>query len=309
MTASHPPLSAIFISFVLAFSAVFLVAFAREQKDSQAPAVKLSVIVTDKTGRPVTDLRQEDFLVSDDGARQTLSFFAQEEVPISYGLIVDTTGSMRSSFDAVIESATAIIKSSKAGDEAFLVRLVDGEIKALTDWTADKQVLLNALATIREAKGKTPILDALYASAERFTMHRQDTQQRRALILLSDGLEQDSKRTMPELLKRLRAEKVQVQAISFYKGPKVSGIFAQTVREKETLFFNTVTAETEGRIYTPKTAAELQAAAGDILNYHRLQYRMEYSSAGNNPKHKARVKLVDAPGRNKYSVTTQVLKP
>jgi Ca-activated chloride channel family protein len=312
MTTSHPSCKSFFIAAALVLGFVFQFALAQEPKDSQEPAVKLSVIVTDKAGRTVTDLRQEDFLVSDDGAPQKVSFFSKEEVPISYGLIVDTTGSMRSAFSTVVKSAAAIINSNKAGDEAFLVRLVDGEAKEMTDWTSDKQALLNALATIKSAQGRTSILDAAYVSAERFTSGKHNTPvgpRRRALVLLSDGLDKDSKHTMPEVLKRLRAEKIQVLAISFYQEPKGAGIFTNNIRFEEGRLFHTLTSETEGRLYSPKTAAEVQGVASDILNYYRLQYVMGYSPASNNPKRKARVKLVDGPGRNKYSVITQILKP
>jgi Ca-activated chloride channel family protein len=309
MAASHPSCKSFFIASALALGFVFQLAFAQEQKDSQEPAVKLSVIVTDKADRAVADLRQEDFLVSDDGVPQKVAFFSKEEVPVSYGLIVDTTGSMRRAFDNVIKSAAAIIKSNKAGDEAFLVRLVNGEALEMIAWTSNKQSLLNALATIKEAIGRASILDTLYVSAERFTRNMQAGPRRRALVLLTDGLDTDSKHSMHDVLKRLRAEKVQVLAISFFKKFEDPGPFIKDINYKVDRFFHTLTSETEGRVYSPKTAAELQSVANETLDYRRLQYVIGYSPASNNPKHKPRVKLVDAPGRNKYSVDTQILKP
>jgi hypothetical protein len=186
---------------------------------------------------------------------------------------------------------------------------VNGEALEMMAWTSNKQSLLNALATIKEAMGQTPILDSLYVSAERFTKNMQAGPRRRALVLLTDGLERDSKHTMREVLKRLSAEKIQVLAISFFKEFKDPGPFIKDINYKNDRFFHTLTSETEGRVYSPKSAAGLQGVASDILNRHRLYYVIGYSPASDNPKHKPRVKLVDGPGRNKYSVTTQILKP
>src|SRR5215210_7249716 len=114
------------VHFVSTFMAVLLCPIALAQSTERTPQslVKLNVLVTDKSDRPAMDLNQEDFLVFDDGKQQTLSFFQKKDIPISYGLIIDNTGSMRSSRSRVIQEAKAIVSNNRPEDQTFILRLI-----------------------------------------------------------------------------------------------------------------------------------------------------------------------------------------
>src|SRR5205085_2420799 len=154
--------------------------------------VNLHVRVVDRFNRPVNDVRQDEFKVFENGVPQQIQFISKEEVPISYGLVVDHTGSLRNQINQVIEASKSILESNKPGDESFVVRFVDREdIKILQDWTADKQSLDDALDDMFVEGGQTAIIDAVYLSAEHASERRKgdpvEDKRRRALILVTDG--------------------------------------------------------------------------------------------------------------------------
>ena len=92
-----------------------------------ANLVNLNVRVIDRNNRPIDNVRKEDFRIYEDGVLQPIEFFSREEVPISYGLAVDTSGSLRPQLQQVIDAAKTVINSNKPGDETFLVRFIDSE--------------------------------------------------------------------------------------------------------------------------------------------------------------------------------------
>src|SRR4029078_3443535 len=107
-----------------------------------ADLVQLHVRVIDRNNRPIDNVRRGDFHVFEDGAPQTIETFTREEVPISYGLAVDTSGSLRSTLQSVIEACETIINSNKGGDETFLVRFISSDkIETVQDFTDNKELL------------------------------------------------------------------------------------------------------------------------------------------------------------------------
>ncbi|MDX6269327.1 MAG: Ca-activated chloride channel [Acidobacteriota bacterium] len=82
--------------------------------------MRLNVIVTDKADRSVGDLRQEDFGVEEDGVPQTITFFSREAVPVSYGVLVDNSGSMKPLLDLLKRTAASLLAANQPGDEAML---------------------------------------------------------------------------------------------------------------------------------------------------------------------------------------------
>src|SRR5918912_166702 len=132
-----------------------------------ANLVNLQVRVIDRFNSPINNVRAEDFKVYEDGVLQPIFQVTREEVPISYGLAVDNSGSMRSQIDKVIEAAKDIVNSNKSGDETFLVRFIDSDkIETLQDFTPNKQALMDALDSMFIEGGQTAIVDAVYLSAE-----------------------------------------------------------------------------------------------------------------------------------------------
>jgi hypothetical protein len=89
--------------------------------------VTLNVRVIDRNNRPIENVRQDEFRVFEDGQPQPVEFFTTEQVPITYGLAVDTSGSLRSQLQSVIDAAKAIINSNKSADETFIERFISSD--------------------------------------------------------------------------------------------------------------------------------------------------------------------------------------
>src|SRR5438132_13650179 len=108
--------------------------------------VPLNVRVIDRNNRPIDNVRQNEFHVFEDGVPQPIFDFSREEVPISYGLAVDTSGSLRTQLTGVIDAAKTIINSNKSGDETFLERFISSDkIETVQDFTSSKDLLLDGM--------------------------------------------------------------------------------------------------------------------------------------------------------------------
>src|ERR1051325_1830305 len=109
--------------------------------------VTLNVRVIDRNNRPIDNVRENEFHVYEDGVLQPIESFSREEVPISYGLAVDTSGSLRSQLQAVIDAGKTIINSNKTGDETFLVRFISSDqIETVQDKAHQKCFITGLIA-------------------------------------------------------------------------------------------------------------------------------------------------------------------
>jgi len=111
--------------------------------------VILNIRVIDRNNRPINDVKASEFHVFENGVPQHIENVSRQEVPISYGLAVDSSGSLRSQLPTVIDASKTIINSNKSGDETFLMKFVDREkIETLQDFTANKDDLMDAVDRI-----------------------------------------------------------------------------------------------------------------------------------------------------------------
>jgi Ca-activated chloride channel family protein len=280
----------------------------------QSSTVLLNVLVTDdEQSQPVADLRQEDFQVFEGDAPQTISFFSKEDVPVSYGLLVDNSGSLRSQFGGVLEAARTVVKSNRPDDETFLVRFISSDkIQLVQDFTSDKERLLRHLDTLYVERGQTAVIDAIYVSAERLARHRPGedlTLRRRALILITDGEERGSSFKKDELIKLLRKQNIQIFSIGLIKAlDEEAGLISKSPRDKAVGLLKELAKETGGLAFFPRSPPELQAISKTIALHLHRQYVIGYTPAGKTGKgsyRKARIKLVDAPGRGKLKVVAR----
>lgn len=275
--------------------------------------VNLNVRVIDRLNRPINDVRQEEFLVFEDGVRQPIQFFSREEIPISYGLAIDTTGSLRTQIDKVIEAGKTIINSNKPGDETFLVRFVDSEkIEMKQDFTANKSALEDALDSLIVEGGQTAIIDAVYLSAERIANYKKgdtDDRRRRALILVTDGEDRSSYYKQDQLFAKLREEDVQIFIIGFVNElDREGGMISKSPREKAVKLIDRLAKETGGRAFYPQSLAELPGIANEIVRDLRTQYVIGYyptNNARDGSFRAIKVQVADAPGKDKRIALTR----
>jgi Ca-activated chloride channel family protein len=253
-----------------------------------ANLVNLQVRVIDRFNSPVNSVRQEDFKVYEDGVLQPIFQITREEVPISYGLAVDNSGSMRSQIDKVIEAAKDIVNSNKPGDETFLVRFIDSsKIETLQDFTPSKQALMDALDSMFIEGGQTAIVDAVYLSSEHVSKYKKsdfDDRRRRALILVTDGEERNSFYNKEQLFSKLREEDVQIFIIGFVNelDKDNGGLIRKSSREEAVNFINRLAKETGGRAFFPNSLSELPSISNEIIRDLRTQYIISYNPTNKN---------------------------
>jgi Ca-activated chloride channel family protein len=244
--------------------------------------VQLHVRVIDRNNRPINDVPQNAFHVFEDGAPQPIENFSREEVPISYGLAVDTSGSLRSQLQSVIDAGKSIINANKPGDETFLVRFISSDkIETVQDFTASKELLMDGLDSFYVEGGQTAVIDAVYLSAEHVSEYRRGDdgdRRRRALIVITDGEDRNSFYKQEQLFARLREEDVQIFVIGFVNElDKETGLIRKSPREKAVQLINKLATETGGRAFFPESIADLPSIANEIIRDLRTQYVIAYN--------------------------------
>src|SRR6266851_10455422 len=171
--------------------------------------VTLSVSVTNADGQAVPGLDKSAFAVFDNKAPQKISFFSDEDAPASIAVVFDTSGSMSGPKIARAKEALAdFIQTSHARDEYFLIDF-DSQARLLLDRTRDGDALLRKL-TYAEPHGNTALYDAVYLGIEKLM---RGAYQKRAILLISDGEDNDSRYSFNELRRSLKESDVIIYAI------------------------------------------------------------------------------------------------
>lgn len=172
--------------------------------------VNVNVTVTDRSGRFVSGLTQDDFVVYDDNRPQDISHFNAERVPVSLGIALDTSGSMAGE---KIESARAaidrfLLELLAPDDEVFLMRF-GANPELVQDWTANKDMVGRRLARVNPTGG-TAMYDAV---AESVPIATQGQHQKKAILVISDGNDTNSRTSVAELKQMIRETEVLVYAV------------------------------------------------------------------------------------------------
>ena len=172
--------------------------------------VSVTVTVTDDRGRFVRDLKQDDFLVYEDGELQTVSQFDSERVPVSLGVALDTSGSMIGEKIAAAQAALNRFLFDLLGpqDEVFLYRF-DSRPLLVQGWTENRAAVAQALGTVKPSGG-TAIYDAV---GEAVPLAQSGSRRKKALVLISDGNDTSSRTTLGDIQQRIRQSEVLVYAI------------------------------------------------------------------------------------------------
>ena len=275
--------------------------------------VTLNVRVIDRNNRPINNISKDEFRVFEDGVPQPVFSFTEEEVPVIYGLAVDTSGSLRTQLLQVIDAAKTIINSNKRGDETFVERFIDRDkIENLQDFTTNKDLLLDAVENLYVEGGQTAVIDGVYLAAEHVAEYKKgnnDDRRRRALIVVTDGEDRASYYPEAQLFQRLREEDVQIYVIGFVNELDAEkGFIRKSPRDKAVNLINRIASETGGRAFFPQSISELPEIANAIVRDLRTQYVISYdptNKAHDGTYRAIKVTVADAPGRDKRIALTR----
>ena len=177
---------------------------------SAVDLVTVNATVTDANGRFVPGLRLEDFILTEDGERQTITQFEAERVPVSLGIVLDTSGSMAGEkMDAAREALRRFTYDLLGNDdEMFLYRFNSRPI-LVQEWTEDRSRLMRGLGSVVPAGG-TALYDAV---AEAVPLAMAGSRRKKALVVISDGNDTNSDMEVEELQQLIRESEVMVYAI------------------------------------------------------------------------------------------------
>ena len=301
-------LSPVTVCAVLA-CAVVSVGYAQEPAPSSttvAPSARVELTLAGGKGRAAPELTREDVRVFADGVERPVVSFEKEAQPVSYGLVVDNSGSLRSQIGRVVSAAKFVVTQNGPEDEALVLRFVSSDnISVLQTLTDDKAALDKALDSMFIQGGQTAMLDALYVAGEHLTKRakRDDAPGRRlALVLVSDGEDRLSFHKVEEVLKLLKAGGVQVFCVGLTAElEKVATFTRLNKRDRAKDLLQKLADETGGRVFYAEKGGELEAAAGDVVRDMRTRYVVGYTppEPGAKGSGKVEVKLVGAPAREK----------
>jgi len=251
--------------------------------------VSFNVTVTDIYGRFVSGLSKNAFSIFDEKSQRDITFFSDEDAPVSVGILFDVSGSM--SGDKVRRARDALghfIQTSHDRDEYFLIGF-NSRAQLLMDRTRDGQAVLDKL-TFVQTKNNTALYDACYLGVERV---QRGTHPKRALLLISDGQDNNSRYTFNELRRVLKESDVVLYAIGILGGSDVGsalGMEGQGILDE-------LAAVSGGKAFYPRSGAEMDDIFEQIALELRHQYSIGYKAPGFDGKwHKIKVKVTAPRG-------------
>ena len=257
--------------------------------------VLVPVTVTDPLNRLVTGLEQEDFQVYENNGEQRIASFASEDAPVSIGIIFDLSGSMTSKLIRARESILQFIKTANPQDEFFVIGFNDRP-ELITDFTSSIDNIEARLLTVKPGH-RTALLDAIYFGLNKM---KQAKNERKALLVVSDGGDNRSRYTESEVRAVVRESDVQIYSI---------GIFDQYAPTREEqlgpILLHDVSEETGGQLFRVDDLADMADIATKISAELRNQYVLGYRSEDikrDGKWRKLKVKLVPPEGLPQLTV-------
>ncbi len=262
--------------------------------------VVLNATVLDDHNKLVMNLTKPDFKVSEDGVPQTIISFQHDDLPVSMGILVDNSGSMRDKREAVNSAALDLVKASNRDDEAFIVNFSD-EAYIDQDFTSDLRKLRDGLAHI-DSKGGTALYDAVVASADQLAKGAKRPKQ--VLLVITDGEDNASVMSLEQTIQRIQAlQGPVVYSIGLLFKDEGGGREARRARRA----LQMLSSETGGVSYFPKSLSEVDEIAAEVARDIRNQYTLGYHSTKPFTVGGYRLVKVEAhaPGYGKLSVRTK----
>jgi Ca-activated chloride channel homolog len=251
--------------------------------------VVLHATVTNSHGELVTNLNSRAFSVYENGRRQRITLFRRDDVPVSLGLLIDNSGSMRSLRMKVEAAALAFVRASNPLDEVFVVNFAD---KARVDvpLTSDLSVLEAGIARV-DSIGGTALRDAVIL-AERY-VRQHASRDRKVLLIITDGNDNASTASLEQLRRTAAETETAVFAVGLFREA------GSTVARRGWHTLEELTEQTGGVAYCPTSVDRIDAVVLDIARVIRNQYTIAYApidQALDGAYRAIRVK-VDGPGR------------
>jgi Ca-activated chloride channel homolog len=259
--------------------------------------VALNVTVLDRKGSFVTGLKKENFQVFENGQRQEIQLFYNEDVPLTIGLVVDSSGSMRDRRREVDSAALAFVEASKPEDEMFVVNFNEEVQLGL----APDQAFSSNVAQLREAlsrlvvRGQTSLYDAVWMGLEHL---KKGHHEKKALVIFSDGADNASKHSFRETLAAAQRSQATIYCI---------GIYEPNSQDRDPKSLKELSRATGGEAVLPQSIDEVEAVCKHFARTIRTQYTVGYSPSNSvkDGSYRALRVVANAPNLSKLTVRTR----
>jgi Ca-activated chloride channel family protein len=265
---------------------------------TNADLVVLQATVRDRKGAPVSGLNKENFQVYEDKVLQQIESFSHDDIPVTVGLVIDNSGSMRSKRADVIGAALAFVRSSNPQDQMFVVNFnehVAMGLPANTPFTNDPRQLEPALFR-SVLTGMTALYDAVAVALQQLQKGKWD---RKVLIVVSDGGDNASKRNLAQVMSMVNQSTAAIYTM---------GIFDESDEDRNPRVLRQLSEASGGEAFLPKTLQDVLPICEQIAHDIRSQYTITFVPT--NKKQDGGYRAIDvqareASGGRRLSVNTR----
>jgi Ca-activated chloride channel homolog len=264
---------------------------------SDVRLVLLDVSVKDRDGGWVSGLSKDNFRVDENGALQDLTVFADNDIPVTVGILVDNSRSMAPKRAEVLSAATTFIEESNSHDEIFVLNFNDTVKRGLPKDVpfSDDIGQLRAALSRGFPEGRTALNDAIVEGLQQLKQGKRD---KKALIVVSDGGDNASQHDRRETLDTVEGNLATIYTI---------GLFDIEDSDRDPGILRKLARITGGIAYLPGNAEDLTAACRNIAKDIRTRYTLGYAPAASNGGSLRHIHVrVSAPGRTGLNARTRL---
>jgi VWFA-related protein len=233
-------------------------------------SVQIPISVVDELYRPVTSLAGQSFRIFEDGVEQQIASFIREDAPVSLGLLFDTSSSMKTRMDASVAALKQFIATAMPEDEFFLVQFSD-QPSLVASFTQEPELLYGKMGFL-QPKGWTALLDAIALGVSQM---RSASHPRKALLILSDGADNNSRFSESEIKTMVLEADIRIYAIALFQTPRLLQHLADI---------------TGGFVLVAQNLNDLPGIVDKLSAQIRSQYLVGYSST--NPRNDGKYRRV-----------------
>jgi Ca-activated chloride channel homolog len=262
--------------------------------------VVLHATVLDKDQRSVDDLNKGNFRVYEDNVPQNISVFSHADIPVTMGIVIDDSGSMKTKRQAVNAAALTFVKTSNPQDQVFVVNFNDSPyLDTPGDFAANLEELKAALDKI-DSRGGTALYDAMMASLDHLKRGNRD---RKVLLVVTDGEDNSSRYTFDELLRYAQKSNATVYTIGLLGDEEPDGLFKLHGHgpHQAQKILRQLAMATGGIPYFPKSLEEVESICTAIARDIRNQYTLAYYPLNKKKDGTFRAVRVEALSPNKHA--------
>ena len=280
---------------VLLFQAVIVKAQAPAVFRAETRLVVLHATVTNSRGELMTNLDRGAFSVFENGKRQPITLFRRDDIPVSLGLLIDNSGSMRVLRAKVEAAALAFARASNPQDEMFVLNFAD-TVRLDVPMTSDPRALEAGIGRV-DSIGGTAIRDAVEMGEGYLRDHA--TRDRRVLLVITDGIDNASMTTVNQIRAQAERTETVIDAIGLFHEQDAARAGAGRRELKE------LTERTGGIAYFPTGVEQIESVAVDLAHQIRRQYTIAYSPLNQKLDESYRTIRLTVSGPETYKVQTR----